>query len=69
MIPAAIRAPFSLGPSQLQWIVEADDSIRVVPVDLSPVKAFCGMGRRGGSSQLLLADRVSERHAEQASSH
>ena len=40
MIPAAIRARFSLGPSQLQWIVEADGSIRVVPVDSSPVKAF-----------------------------
>ncbi|NDC15524.1 MAG: hypothetical protein EBZ76_10265 [Synechococcaceae bacterium WB9_2_170] len=37
VIPAAIRARFSLGPSQrLEWIVEADGSIRVVPVDLSP---------------------------------
>jgi len=66
MIPAPIRAPFSLVPSQLQWIVEADGFIRVVPVDLSQVKAFRGMGRRGGSSQRLLADRVAERLAEQA---
>jgi len=41
VIPAAIRARFSLSPSQrLEWIVEADGCIRVVPVDLSPVKAF-----------------------------
>jgi len=70
VIPAPIRARFSLGPSQrLEWIVEADGSIRVVPVDLSPVKAFRGMGQRGGSNQRLLADRVAERQAEQASSH
>ena len=70
VIPAPIRAHFSLGPSQrLEWIVEADGSIRVVPVDLSPVKAFRGMGQRGGSNQRLLADRVAERQAEQASSH
>ena len=69
MIPAAIRARFSLGPSQLQWIVEADGSIRVVPGDPSPVKAFRGMDRRGGSSQRLLADRVAERQVEQALGH
>jgi len=70
VIPAPIRARFSLGPSQrLEWIVEADGSIRVVPVDLSPVKAFRGMGRRGGSNQRLLADRVAERQAEQAAGH
>ncbi len=70
VIPAPIRARFSLGPSQrLEWIVEADGSIRVVPVDLSPVKAFRGMGQRGGSSQRLLADRETERQTEQAASH
>ncbi len=70
VIPAAIRARFSLGPSQrLEWIVEADGSIRVVPVDLSPVKAFRGMGQRGGSSQRLLADRETERQTEQTASH
>jgi len=67
VIPAAIRTRFSLGPAQrLEWIVEADGSIRVVPVDPSPVKAFRGMGRRSGSSQRLLADREAERLAEQA---
>jgi len=45
--------------------VEADGSIRVVPVDISPVKAFRGMGQRGGSSQRLFADR----EADQAASH
>ncbi|MCP9791150.1 AbrB/MazE/SpoVT family DNA-binding domain-containing protein [Vulcanococcus limneticus Candia 3F8] len=67
VIPAAIRERFSLTPAQrLEWIVEADGSIRVVPVDPSPVKAFRGMGRCGGSTQRLLADREAERQAEQA---
>ena len=65
VIPAPIRARFSLGPSQrLEWIVEADGSIRVVPVHPSPVKAFRDMGRRGSSSQRLLADREADRRAE-----
>jgi len=51
VVPVPIRARFSLCPSQgLEWISEADASILVWPVDLSPVKAFRGMGRRGGSS-------------------
>ena len=67
VIPAAIRERFSLTPAQrLEWIVEADGSIRVVPVDLSPVKAFRGMGCRQGSTQRLLADRDAERQAERA---
>jgi AbrB family looped-hinge helix DNA binding protein len=62
VIPAAIRERFSLTPAQrLEWIVEADGSIRVVPVDPSPVKAFRGMGRVGSSTQRLLADREAER--------
>ncbi|MEA5474966.1 AbrB/MazE/SpoVT family DNA-binding domain-containing protein [Synechococcus sp. CCY9201] len=65
VIPAPIRARFSLGPSQrLEWFVDADGSIRVVPVDLSPVKAFRGVGRRGGSTERLLADREADREAE-----
>lgn len=68
VIPAPIRARFALGPSQrLEWIVEADGSIRVVPVDLSPVKAFRGMGRQGGSTERLLAEREAERRAEHPS--
>ena len=47
VIPAPIQALFALGPSQrLEWLVEADGSIPVAPVDLSPVKAFRGMGVR-----------------------
>lgn len=58
VIPAAIRERFSLGPSQrLEWIVESDGSIRVVPVDPSPVKAFRGQGRSGGSTDRLLTER------------
>ena len=67
VIPAPIRARVALGPSQrLEWIVEADGSIRVVPVDPSPVKAFRGMGRRGGSSQRLIAELEAERQAERS---
>lgn len=65
VIPAPIRERFSLTPSQrLEWIVEADGSIRVVPVDPSPVKAFRGMGRGGGSTLRLVADREAEHQAE-----
>lgn len=64
VIPAAIRQRFSLTPSQrLEWLVEADGSIRVVPVDPSPVKAFRGMGRSGGSAARLVAERQAERAA------
>ena len=43
VIPAAIRARFSLGPQQrLEWFVEADGAIRVVPVDADAIQAFRG---------------------------
>jgi len=62
VIPAPIRERFALGPYQcLEWIMESDGSIRVVPVDPSPVKAFRGMGRRGGSTQRLIAERQAEK--------
>ena len=65
MIPAAIRERFDLGPSQrLEWLVEEDGSIRVVPVVPSPVQAFRGQGRAGGSTARLLADRELDRNAE-----
>ncbi len=65
VIPAAIRERFGLGPSQsLEWLVEEDGSIRVVPVVASPVRAFCGQGRGGGSTASLLADRELDRNAE-----
>jgi hypothetical protein len=38
--------------------------IRVVPVDPSPVKAFRGQGRCGGSADRLVAERRAERLAE-----
>ena len=45
VIPAPIRARFPLGPSQrLEWIVEADGSIRVVPVRSFPGE---GLSRHG----------------------
>ena len=65
MIPAAIRERFALGPSQrLEWFVDDDGSIRVVPVAASPVRAFRGQGRKGGATARLLADRELDRNAE-----
>ena len=58
MIPAAIRERFALNPSQrLEWFVDDDGSIRVVPLVASPVQAFRGQGRRGGATARLLTDR------------
>jgi AbrB family looped-hinge helix DNA binding protein len=64
VIPAAIRARFGLGPQQrLEWLIEADGTIRVVPVDGDPIAAFRGSGS-GGSVARLLADREAEREAD-----
>lgn len=57
VVPAPIRERLSLGPaSRLEWIVESDGSIRVVPVDADPIAAFRGSGT-GGSTARLLAER------------
>ena len=65
VIPAAIRERFGLGPAQrLEWLVEADGSIRVIPVAVSPIQAFRGQGKQGGSSQRLLADRKTDASLE-----
>jgi AbrB family looped-hinge helix DNA binding protein len=64
VIPAAIRARFGLGPQRrLEWVVESDGSIRVVPVDGDPISAFRGSGTIGGSVARLLADREADRQA------
>jgi AbrB family looped-hinge helix DNA binding protein len=64
VVPAPIRERFSLGPSsRLEWIVESDGSIRVVPVDADPIAAFRGSGA-GGSTARLLEERQAERQRE-----
>lgn len=64
VVPAAIRARFGLGPQRrLEWFVETDGTIRVVPVALDPVQAFRGAGH-GGSVERLLADRSADRGRE-----
>jgi AbrB family looped-hinge helix DNA binding protein len=64
VVPAAIRERFRLGPAtRLEWIVESDGSIRVVPVAADPIAAFQGSGP-GGSTARLLAERQAERQRE-----
>ncbi len=64
VVPAPIRDRFGLGPSsRLEWIVDGDGSIRVVPVDLDPIRAFRGSGAGGGTARLL-ADRSLDRKKE-----
>lgn len=51
VIPVAIRERFALGPFQrLEWLVETDGSIRVIPVAASPVKACRGKGVVSGQA-------------------
>ena len=56
----------SMGPSQRPELpFDSDGPIRVIPVAPSPVKAFRGMGRLGGATDRLLAERsAGERVAE-----
>jgi len=64
VVPAPIRERFGLGPSsRLEWIVDGDGSILVVPVDLDPIRAFRGSGS-GGATARLLADRSLDRAKE-----
>jgi AbrB family looped-hinge helix DNA binding protein len=64
VVPAPIRERFGLGPSsRLEWIVEGDGSIRVVPVDLDPIRAFRGSGAGGGTARLL-SERSLDRERE-----
>ena len=64
VVPAPIRERFGLGPSsRLEWIVDGDGSIRVVPVDLDPIRAFRGSGS-GRATARLLADRSLDREKE-----
>lgn len=64
VVPAPIRERFRLGPStRLEWLVESDGSIRVVPVDADPITAFRGSGV-GGSTARLLSERQVERLRE-----
>lgn len=64
VVPAPIRERFGLGPStRLEWIIDSDGSIRVVPVDPHPINAFRGSGA-GGSTARLLAERSRDRQKE-----
>ncbi|MCP9772452.1 AbrB/MazE/SpoVT family DNA-binding domain-containing protein [Synechococcus sp. Tobar12-5m-g] len=64
VIPAAIRQRYDLGPAcRLEWFVEGDGSIRVVPVKNDPIDAFRGSGK-GGSLARLLTNRGLDRARE-----
>jgi AbrB family looped-hinge helix DNA binding protein len=62
VVPAPIRERFGLGPStRLEWIVDGDGAIRVVPVDLDPIRAFRGSGAGGGTARLLKERQLDRR--------
>jgi AbrB family looped-hinge helix DNA binding protein len=62
VVPAPIRERFGLGPStRLEWIVDGDGAIRVVPVDLDPISAFRGSGAGGGTARLLKERQLDRR--------
>ena len=64
VVDAPIRERFGLGPStRLEWIVDGGGAIRVVPVDLDPIRAFRGSGAGGGTARLL-KDRQLDRRKE-----
>jgi AbrB family looped-hinge helix DNA binding protein len=59
VVPAPIRECFGLGPStRLEWIIDSDGSIHVVPVDLDSIRAFRGSGAGGGTARLLEERRL-----------
>ena len=62
VVPAPIRERFGLGPStRLEWIVDGDGAIRVVPVDLAPLRAIGGSGAGGGIARLLQERQLDRR--------
>jgi bifunctional DNA-binding transcriptional regulator/antitoxin component of YhaV-PrlF toxin-antitoxin module len=64
VVPAPIREHFGLGPSsRMEWVGDGDGSIRVVPVDLDPIRAFRGSGSCGNSAWLL-GERQRDRQTE-----
>ena len=60
--PASIRERFGLGPStRLERIVDGDGAIRVVPLDLDPIRAIRGSGAGGGTARLLKERQLDRR--------
>ncbi|QNI75184.1 AbrB/MazE/SpoVT family DNA-binding domain-containing protein [Synechococcus sp. MVIR-18-1] len=44
----------------MEWLVDDDGSIRVVPLVASPMQAFRGLGHRGGATARLMAEGISD---------
>ncbi len=64
VIPADIRRRLNLSPSdRLEWILEKNNTLRVIPVREDPIEAFRGSGS-GGSTERLLADRARDKERE-----
>jgi bifunctional DNA-binding transcriptional regulator/antitoxin component of YhaV-PrlF toxin-antitoxin module len=62
VVPAPICERFGLGPStRMEWIVDGDGAIGVVPVDLDPIRAFRGSGAGGGTARLLQERQLDRR--------
>jgi AbrB family looped-hinge helix DNA binding protein len=67
VVPAPIRERFGLGPSTgLEWIVDSDGAILVVPVDLDPIRALRGSGADGGTARLLKERQLDRRKEDGA---
>lgn len=64
VIPAAIRKRFRLGPSdRLEWIIEDDGQLRIVPVRENPIEAFRGRGK-GGATARQITERQRDKETE-----
>jgi AbrB family looped-hinge helix DNA binding protein len=65
VVPAPIRERLGLGPStRLEWIVDGDGAIRVVPVNLNPIRAFRGSCAGGCTARLLKERQLARRKEE-----
>lgn len=64
VIPAEIRRRFHLTPSErLEWVVDGEGTIRVIPVRLDPIDTFRGQGK-GGATSRLVQERRSDKERE-----
>jgi len=62
-VPAEIRRKLHLkSGDKLEWVLEGDDKVMVIPAPDDPIMAF--RGRLKGSTSALLRERKKERERE-----